>query len=184
MERLQKNPITTAAKFYAARLPLNDKAIAFAAEELQLTIEQASEFNIGFSDRRLGKNLPSRDGEAGRNIRALLQDVGLLKPTGHEALRGCITIPTYDNAGNVTGILGKRIDGKAKADNIVIGSVDVHSVPVAPESEAFPPPTIAGADLGEDGDNLTIEGNQTTFICDDRRYRVSCPSRHKVALSS
>ncbi len=82
LDNLQAVPIATAANFYAARLPLNDKAIAFLADELKLSIEEAAKEQIGFSDRRLGKTLPSTDSAAGRNLRQLLQQVGLFKSTG------------------------------------------------------------------------------------------------------
>ena len=58
LDALEADPLKTAVEFYAARLPLHDKAIAFLADEFKLTLEQAAEQQIGFSDRRLGKNCP------------------------------------------------------------------------------------------------------------------------------
>ena len=51
----------------------------------------------------------------------MLKSVGLFKASGHEALRGCITIPLFDDNGKVTGIIGRRIDRSVKADDITIG---------------------------------------------------------------
>ena len=187
-EQLRVTPFATAASFYAARLPLHDKATAFVAEELKLTIEQASQFQIGFSDRRLGKNLPSKDSEAGRSLRALLQEIGLFKSTGHERLRGCITVPLYDDTGNITGLLGKRIDRNAKADDITIGEGTMPALVVGPATEPPAQATVTSKEIttkdtkstkddpGESSlpspDCFTIEDNQIVFIRDDRRYRI------------
>lgn len=75
LSNLQNDPLTTAAHFYAAGLPQSDKAVNFLADELGLSIEQAKEQTIGFSDRRLGKTLPSKDTAAGRQLREQLQAV-------------------------------------------------------------------------------------------------------------
>ena len=74
--------------------------------------------------------MPAKNSEAGRNIRALREQVGLLEPGGHEAMSGCITIPRFDESGNITGILGNRIDRKVKADDIIIGSGNVAELAV------------------------------------------------------
>ena len=68
LDGLENNPLKTAVKFYAARLPLNDKAVAFLADQFKLTVQQAAEQRIGFSDRRLGKNLPTTDSQRGRDL--------------------------------------------------------------------------------------------------------------------
>ena len=85
LDALEADPLKTAVEFYAARLPLNDKAVAFLADEFQLTIEQAKEHNIGFSDRRVGKCLPTTDSQRGRDLRQQLKGIGLYKKSGHEA---------------------------------------------------------------------------------------------------
>ena len=41
VETLQANPLKTAVEFYAARLPLHDKAVAFLVDEFKLSVEQA-----------------------------------------------------------------------------------------------------------------------------------------------
>ena len=180
---LSNDPLTTAVNFYAARLPLNDRAVAFTCDELKLTLEQASKERIGFSDRRLGKTLPSNDSAAGREIRKLLKSVGLFKPSGHEALRGCITIPLFDDNGNITGIVGRRIDRSVKADDITIGEGTMRAPIIgnAPPSNVAPviqasedsttKDTKSTKPKSQDND-LTIEPNQITFTRDDRRYRI------------
>ena len=87
-------------------------------------IEQAAEQQIGFSDRRLGKNLPTTDSQRGRELCASnSKRSGSTNRRGHEALRGCVTFPLFDETGNITGIHGRRIDRNGKGEQeITIGT--------------------------------------------------------------
>ena len=69
-------------------------------------------FHLGVSDRTLGLGLPEKSRQAGARVRQTLQAVGLLRSTGHEHLRGCITMPITDAAGAVVGCYGRRIDAQ------------------------------------------------------------------------
>ena len=172
---LNDDPLTTAANFYAARLPLNDKAVAFLADELKMTIEEAAKKQIGFSDRRLGKTLPSTDSAAGRQLRKLLKSVGLFRSSGHEALRGCITIPLFDDNGNITGIVGRRIDRSVKADDITIGKGTMRAPIIGRAAEPLALATVTpegSTTKDQQDDSLLVEDDSITFIRDDRRYRV------------
>ena len=75
-------------------------------------VDQAlwSRFHLGVADRTLGLRLPEKNRHAGAQVRQTLQAVGLLRPTGHEHLRGCITMPITDATGAVVGCYGRRID--------------------------------------------------------------------------
>ncbi|MEM6472720.1 MAG: hypothetical protein AAF802_24375 [Planctomycetota bacterium] len=183
LERITTNPLETAIEFYAARLPLNPKAVAFVESELGLTPEQAAKERIGFSDRRLAKTFPSTDSKAGRDLREHLKAIGLFKSSGHEALRGCITIPLFDDNGNVTGILGRRIDRKVKADDIIIGSGTSQLSTLAPlaplagrgaggEGQSLDDNTAKDTESTKEDRDLLIEDHQIIFTRDDRRYRI------------
>jgi hypothetical protein len=156
-QAIASDPITAAIDYYATCLESNPKAAAFVAKELGLTIDQAREQRIGFSDRSLGKQLPSNDTKTGKDLRQRLIEIGLYKTTGHEALRGCITIPVIDDSGNVTGIEGRRVDKKSKAAKAVhVGAQDV-----APESGE---PTALAAGVAEDS---TTKDTKHTKKCDN-----------------
>ena len=116
------NPLAATAQHYATCLQSNDKAMQFVARTLELSLD-IDNLSIGFSDRTLGKQFPCNNIKAGQEIRAQLTSLGLYKETGHETLRGCVTIPLYDEQGKVTGFEAYRIDSKTPiADRILIGS--------------------------------------------------------------
>lgn len=61
-------------------------------------------FQIGYSNGSLLKVLP-RDAD----ILDGLKTLGVLKADGREHFEGCVTVPIFDDRGNVTGIYGRRI---------------------------------------------------------------------------
>lgn len=66
------------------------------------------QFNIGFSDRTLGFELQSPKCLLGSRNRGHLQRLGLLKPSGHEFLRGAMVIPYRNGDGQIIGAYGRR----------------------------------------------------------------------------
>ena len=192
IESIQATPMATAANYYADCLSESPKAVAFILDQFSMTLKQAAEFQIGFSDRTLGKRLPSKDMREGRDVRKFLKEAGLYKKNGPEALRGCVTVPLYDGAGNITGILGKRIerpkDGQWET-TIGVGS------PRAPLGGSTQAPPCNDSELAEAvaeklpannannankkvntpkpiDDSLVVEDEQVVFTRDDRRYRI------------
>ena len=63
-------------------------------------------FQVGYSNGTLPGVLPQA-GEIVDGLKAL----GVLNQKGQEHFRGCITVPLFDSAGNVTGIYGRRVSG-------------------------------------------------------------------------
>ncbi len=191
--RLENEPFSAVSGYYAECLAANTKVTGFLADVFGLSLEKAAEFQVGFSDRSLGKVVPSRDSELGRHLRAILRDVGILKRTGHETLRGCVTFPLF-TGDKITGIYGRRIDRQGKGNQeITIGEGELRAPlngdeePVtsaedqsneanSSEADQSSPKTVDGsaitpADTKKDDDFL-IEENQIVFIRDDRRYRI------------
>jgi hypothetical protein len=74
--------------------------------------EAVERFRIGVSDRSLGYRLPKANRTAGAEIRSRLQRLGVLRDTGHESLRGCITVPLFDEHGAVSSIYGWRLNSR------------------------------------------------------------------------
>jgi len=75
-------PLTAIVSHYASCLLTNAKAMAFLAEALHITPEQAAQSAIGFSDRSLGTLIPPKTVKQGREIRNLLIDLGVYKDNG------------------------------------------------------------------------------------------------------
>ncbi|MCG8653177.1 MAG: hypothetical protein MI861_25275, partial [Pirellulales bacterium] len=186
-------PFSAVSGYYTECLAANTKATRFLADEFGMSLETAAKFQAGFSDRSLGKIVPSRDCELGRHLREILRDVGILKRTGHETLRGCITFPLF-TGNKITGIFGRRVDRNAKDEQgITIGEGELRAPITNDEesaasaesnaNEANMPEADQSHSTSDDGsaitpgetkadDDLSIEESQITFVRDDRRYRI------------
>ena len=70
--------------------------------------ELVSRFKLGYANRTLGLRLPNVKTKQGLAFRARLQDLGILRASGHEHLVGSLVIPIRDSAGNVTGLYGRK----------------------------------------------------------------------------
>ena len=73
--------------------------------------EAIDHFRIGYGNRTLGLKLPTMDSKAGRDIRIRLQQVGLVRSSGHEHLNGCIVFPitAADGSRQVVDIYGRKM---------------------------------------------------------------------------
>ena len=91
-QRLFDNPLATVADYYAHHL--NDAAHTFLQNHC---LSADDRLRVGFSDRTLGKQIPAKALKFGRELRAKLKQAGILKASGHEALRGFVTVPLTDN---------------------------------------------------------------------------------------
>lgn len=70
--------------------------------------ELVSHFKLGYANRTLGLRLPNVKSKVGLMLRTRLQDLGILRASGHEHLVGSLVIPVRDSAGNVTGMYGRK----------------------------------------------------------------------------
>jgi hypothetical protein len=66
-------------------------------------------FKLGFANRTLGYRLPAKNRADGAAIRGRLQELGILRESGHEHLRGSVVIPIFSAAGEVVQMYGRKI---------------------------------------------------------------------------
>ncbi len=105
------------AEYYHSRLKENPDALEYLRSRGLDNAEAIAKFNIGFCDRTLGYRIPSNQTKAGKEQRTRLESLGVLKQSGHEALRGCITFPVPLSENKVGEIYGRRImRGTPKAE--------------------------------------------------------------------
>ncbi|MGA2433678.1 MAG: toprim domain-containing protein [Bryobacteraceae bacterium] len=71
--------------------------------------EMIDHFRLGFSNRTLGYRLPEKNRKAGAEVRGRLQQLGILRDTGHEHFTGSVVFPVFDLNGNVTEMYGRKI---------------------------------------------------------------------------
>lgn len=192
--------LAAVADYYADCLAAHGKAVAFVRDELKLTPEQAAQQRIGFADRSLGTQLPSKRIKSGREIRELLISLGLYKGNGRETLRGYVTVPVVDEAGKTIGIRGHKLDPNSQGAAVIeigvrlasgdhgqepAGTVTAVETPLAinrpaQNGSAANKPAADNAAPGcgtrsvptAAADELVIEGGQLVFIRDDRHYRI------------
>ena len=97
------------AEFYHSQLKENKVAMDYLASRGLDNAEAITKFKIGVSDRSLGRRIPNKQVKAGKEQRARLEALGVMKEaTGHEALRGCITFPVLLSENKVGEIYGRR----------------------------------------------------------------------------
>ena len=117
---MEHDPLGTVIAYYASCLEQHPKALAAVERLLGMSHEQARAASVGFSDRSLGNQLPSRRIVAGVRIRTQLEELGLYKGNGRETLRGCLTIPIRDHAGRCTHIRAVRIDADSQESDALV----------------------------------------------------------------
>ena len=71
--------------------------------------EMIDTFHLGFSNRTLGYRLPEKNRKDGAAIRSRLQQMGILRESGHEHFSGSLVIPVMDASENVTEVYGRKI---------------------------------------------------------------------------
>ena len=72
-------------------------------------VEALEVFGVGFSDRTLGLGLPVKVRGRDDDVRGRLQRLGLLRASGHEHFRGCVTFPVVDAAGDIVQVYGRTL---------------------------------------------------------------------------
>lgn len=66
-------------------------------------------FQLGYANRTLGYRLPQKNRQAGAEIRGKLQQIGILRKSGHEHFNGSIVIPVFDENGHVVEAYGRKL---------------------------------------------------------------------------
>lgn len=90
------------ADYYQERLWKNPQALNYLKRRGLDDEELSRRLRIGFADRSLGLTLPHKNRKDGADIRSRLTRLGIYRESGHEHLNGCIIVPIFDEAGNVS----------------------------------------------------------------------------------
>jgi DNA primase catalytic core len=102
-------------EFYHKNLKESPDAVAYLEKRKLADSKTIETFKIGFANRTLGYHLPNKQLKDGALIRGKLQELGILRASGHEHLAGCIVIPVIDESGQVGEVYGRRIQEKLRA---------------------------------------------------------------------
>jgi len=72
--------------------------------------ELVDHFKLGVANRQLGLLLPEKQLKAGKLIRSKLQDLGILRTSGHEHLNGSLVVPILDIDGKLIDLFGQKLN--------------------------------------------------------------------------
>ena len=74
--------------------------------------ELIDRFKLGFANRTLGYRLPEKNRKAGAELRGKLQEIGILRDSGHEHFNGSLVVPIIDENGIISEVYGRKILGQ------------------------------------------------------------------------
>jgi len=97
------------ADFYHETLLAAPEGVAYLESRGLNDPELIPRFRLGLANRTLGYRLPKRALKAGERIRGRLQELGVLRNSGHEHLRGSLVVPIENEAGEVVQLYGRKI---------------------------------------------------------------------------
>jgi DNA primase catalytic core len=98
-----------AIRYYQERLKQTPEALRYLARRGLDDAELIERHRLGFADRTLGLRLPEKTRKAGHEIRSRLQQLGLLRESGHEHFNGSLVIPVIGPGGEITEVYGRKI---------------------------------------------------------------------------
>ncbi|MFN8626259.1 MAG: CHC2 zinc finger domain-containing protein [Candidatus Binatia bacterium] len=104
--------------YYHATLQQNPEALQYLERRGLQSAEMIEHFQLGFANRTLAYRLPAKTGAAGVVLRGRLQQLGILRESGHEHFNGCLVIPVCDEHGLVTEIYGRKLIHKLRAGSL------------------------------------------------------------------
>jgi DNA primase len=91
------------------------EALAYLARRGLGDPELVTRFKLGYANRTLGYRLPAKNVKAGGELKGRLQQIGILRESGHEHFNGSIVVPIIDSAGNVTEVYGRKLRDDLRA---------------------------------------------------------------------
>jgi DNA primase len=95
--------------YYQATLKDSPEALAYLENRKLNHPELIDHFKLGYGNRTLGYRLPDKQLKSGIEIRGKLQEIGILRESGHEHFNGSLVIPVFDENNQVTEIYGRKI---------------------------------------------------------------------------
>lgn len=101
--------LTRVVAFYHQTLKNSPEALAYLDKRGLNDPELIDRFQLGYANRSLGQKLPIKAVKAGAEIRTRLQNVGILRESGHEHFNGSLVVPLHSATGEVAEMYGRKI---------------------------------------------------------------------------
>jgi DNA primase catalytic core len=106
--------------YYSETLKQSPEALKYLSSRGLQSSEIIDRFRLGFANRTLGYGLEDKNRVAGAEMRGRLQELGILRKSGHEHFNGSLVVPIITPAGDVAEMYGRKIN-----DNLR-GGTDYH----------------------------------------------------------
>ncbi len=100
--------------FYHATLTASPEAIAYLEQRGLNSPALMAHFQLGYANRTLAYRLPATSRKAGAEVRGRLEQLGLIRASGHEHFRGSITVPIFHADGTLAQCYGRKIGQKLR----------------------------------------------------------------------
>lgn len=110
-ENDEQKVLNRVVTFYHETLKASPEALEYLEKRCINHPEAISHFQIGYANRTLGYRLPPSINKAGAELRSQLQQVGIMRLSGHEHFTGSIVIPIINEHGIVMEMYGRKILG-------------------------------------------------------------------------
>ena len=95
--------------YYSETLKQSPEAKKYLTSRGLTSSEMIDRFKLGFANRTLGYRLPAKNRAAGAQMRGRLQQLGILRESGHEHFNGSLVIPVLNTEGEVVEMYGRKI---------------------------------------------------------------------------
>lgn len=107
--------LSSVVDYYHAALLDSPEALAYLARRKIDDPAVITRFRLGYVNRTLGYRLPSKATKEGGALRSRLIDLGVLRTSGHEHLRGSLVVPVMTPEGTVTELYGRKVGAHLRA---------------------------------------------------------------------
>ncbi len=97
--------------YYHDTLKQSPEALDYLTKRGIGDTELINRFRLGFANRTLGYQLPEKQFKAGKEIRGQLQEIGILRQSGHEHFNGSVVVPIFNSEGHTVEMYGRKILG-------------------------------------------------------------------------
>jgi DNA primase len=95
--------------FYHQALKTSPEALAYLKSRGITSPDVIERYQLGFANRTLGLRLPDKNRKVGGTIRERLQNLGILRASGHEHFNGSVIVPVTGENGDILEIYGRKI---------------------------------------------------------------------------
>jgi DNA primase len=95
--------------YYHTTLKQSPEALAYLAQRGLQNAELIDTFKLGYANRTLAYRLPQKNRKTGADVRGQLQQLGLMRESGHEHFTGSLVVPVMNEAGTITEVYGRKI---------------------------------------------------------------------------